>query len=123
LLSYEVDASVGGKLAQIGGRLIDSTAKKLADEFFAKFSALAANKVDMRPGSSVAAGVTPASVSDTFAPSQTREEASKMTQAHDSSHLDSSHPVPPSKVVFDRWLLIVCGLAILAGIYGALFAK
>jgi len=42
LLSYDVDASVGGKLAQIGARLIDSTAKKLADEFFATFSKLAA---------------------------------------------------------------------------------
>ncbi|MEQ9448176.1 MAG: SRPBCC domain-containing protein, partial [Rhodospirillaceae bacterium] len=41
-LSYDVDAAVGGKLAQIGGRLIASTAKKLADEFFAKFGELAA---------------------------------------------------------------------------------
>ncbi len=41
-LSYDVDATVGGKLAQIGARLIDSTAKKLADEFFATFSKLAA---------------------------------------------------------------------------------
>ncbi len=37
-LRYEVNASVGGKLAQIGSRLIDSTAKKMADDFFAKFS-------------------------------------------------------------------------------------
>lgn len=37
LLSYEVKADVGGKLAQLGGRLIDSTAKKLAGEFFEKF--------------------------------------------------------------------------------------
>ena len=37
LLSYEVDAQIGGKLAQLGGRLIDSTAKKLAAEFFATF--------------------------------------------------------------------------------------
>jgi carbon monoxide dehydrogenase subunit G len=42
LLTYEVDAAVGGKLAQIGGRLIDATAKKLADEFFERFSKLAA---------------------------------------------------------------------------------
>ncbi len=42
LLGYEVTASVGGKLAQIGSRLIDSTAKKLADEFFASFGRLAA---------------------------------------------------------------------------------
>jgi carbon monoxide dehydrogenase subunit G len=38
LLSYEVDAQVGGKLAQVGSRLIDSTAKKLAGEFFGTFS-------------------------------------------------------------------------------------
>ena len=37
LLSYDVDAQVGGKLAQLGGRLIDSTAKKLAKQFFADF--------------------------------------------------------------------------------------
>jgi carbon monoxide dehydrogenase subunit G len=43
-LSYDVDATVGGKLAQIGARLIDSTAKKLADEFFAAFSKLAAER-------------------------------------------------------------------------------
>jgi carbon monoxide dehydrogenase subunit G len=38
LLSYEGDASVGGKLAQIGQQFIDSTARKTADAFFAKFS-------------------------------------------------------------------------------------
>jgi len=37
ILTYEVDAQIGGKLAQMGGRLIDSTAKKLASEFFASF--------------------------------------------------------------------------------------
>ena len=37
ILSYEVDAQIGGKLAQLGGRLIDSTARKLAGEFFATF--------------------------------------------------------------------------------------
>lgn len=37
VLSYEVDAQIGGKLAQLGGRLIDSTARKLAGEFFASF--------------------------------------------------------------------------------------
>ena len=38
LLHYEVDARVGGKLAQIGARLIDGTAKKMADDFFGKFA-------------------------------------------------------------------------------------
>lgn len=40
ILHYEVHAEVGGKLAQIGGRLIDSTAKKLAGQFFTNFSAI-----------------------------------------------------------------------------------
>jgi carbon monoxide dehydrogenase subunit G len=33
-LSYDVDASVGGKLAQLGSRIIDGFAKKMADQFF-----------------------------------------------------------------------------------------
>lgn len=39
LLSYSAHAQVGGKLAQIGSRLVDATARKMADDFFAKFSA------------------------------------------------------------------------------------
>jgi hypothetical protein len=38
LLGYEVEAQIGGKLAQLGQRLINGTAKKLADEFFTNFS-------------------------------------------------------------------------------------
>ena len=41
LLRYEVEANVGGKLAQIGSRLIDGTAKKLSGEFFDTFAKLA----------------------------------------------------------------------------------
>lgn len=37
ILHYNVDAQIGGKLAQLGARLIDSTAKKLAGDFFTKF--------------------------------------------------------------------------------------
>jgi hypothetical protein len=36
-LIYDVDAKVGGKLAQIGSRLIDSTARRMADDFFRRF--------------------------------------------------------------------------------------
>ena len=39
-LSYTVEANVGGKIAQVGSRLIDMTAKKMADIFFGKFSEL-----------------------------------------------------------------------------------
>lgn len=37
LLQYAVEASIGGKLAQVGSRLIDGTARKMADDFFARF--------------------------------------------------------------------------------------
>ena len=38
LLTYDVEAQIGGKLAQLGQRLINGAAKKLADEFFANFA-------------------------------------------------------------------------------------
>ncbi|MEZ5716190.1 MAG: carbon monoxide dehydrogenase subunit G [Paracoccaceae bacterium] len=37
LLTYEVEAKVGGKLAQLGSRIIDGFAKKMADQFFTRF--------------------------------------------------------------------------------------
>jgi len=43
-LIYEVEANVGGKIAQVGSRLIDMTAKKMADIFFGKFSELVIEK-------------------------------------------------------------------------------
>lgn len=39
LLKYAVNASIGGKLAQLGSRMIDSVAKKNADQFFTTFQA------------------------------------------------------------------------------------
>jgi carbon monoxide dehydrogenase subunit G len=39
LLNYNVKAQVGGKIAQLGARLVDSTAKQMADQFFDRFSA------------------------------------------------------------------------------------
>ncbi len=69
VLHYEVNAQVGGKLAQIGSRLIDATAKKLTGDFFAKFAEVvggpapeeAAEEVAEAPAEEVAAapGVRP----------------------------------------------------------------
>jgi carbon monoxide dehydrogenase subunit G len=39
ILTYEVHAKIGGKLAQLGSRLIDATARKLATQFFDNFQA------------------------------------------------------------------------------------
>lgn len=49
VLTYDVEAEVGGKIAQLGGRMIDSAAKKLAEEFFDNFSAIVAPPPEQAP--------------------------------------------------------------------------
>ncbi|MEA2906839.1 MAG: uncharacterized protein QOI12_4226 [Alphaproteobacteria bacterium] len=44
LLTYNVEAQIGGKLAQLGQRLINSAAKKTADDFFVNFAAAVSPK-------------------------------------------------------------------------------
>jgi uncharacterized protein len=62
-LSYVVEANVGGKLAQIGSRLIDATARQMAENFFAKFAQLVV--------SSSAAAAAPATTAPAAAPAAT----------------------------------------------------
>lgn len=67
-LSYEVDSAVGGKLAQIGARLIDSTARKMAEDFFDKFVQIAEKTAVTDAGpvpAPTAATSTPASIPTT----------------------------------------------------------
>ena len=45
-LHYDVDAKVGGKLAQLGSRIIDGFAKKMADQFFTRFQEAVEEPVD-----------------------------------------------------------------------------
>ena len=58
LLKYEVHAQIGGKLAQIGSRLVDGAARKMADEFFTAFAAA----VEARSGGAAEAAMAPAAV-------------------------------------------------------------
>ena len=46
ILHYNVDAQIGGKLAQLGARLINSTATKLAGEFFKSFAEVVSAKAE-----------------------------------------------------------------------------
>ena len=59
LLRYDVEATVGGKMAQLGSRLVDGVAKNMADKFFASFAA-AARRKRRGHGSAAAAGVAEA---------------------------------------------------------------
>lgn len=63
VLRYTADAQVGGKLAQIGSRLIDGTARKLADEFFEAFAAKVGEMAGPAPSAAAeAAAATAAAV-------------------------------------------------------------
>jgi len=55
LLSYDVEANVGGKIAQLGSRLIDGVAKSMADKFFSSFAAIAASSAAEAGASATAA--------------------------------------------------------------------
>lgn len=54
LMTYDVKAQVGGKMAQLGARLIDSTARSMADQFFDRFAARVGGPP---PGAEAAAAV------------------------------------------------------------------
>ncbi|MBE7637414.1 carbon monoxide dehydrogenase [Sneathiella sp. P13V-1] len=82
LLKYDVKASVGGKMAQIGSRLIDSTAKKLAGEFFTNFNELV---------STGAAEEAPAVETETSAAAETTPEPA---QAENVAPTQSATPEP-----------------------------
>jgi uncharacterized protein len=62
LLTYTVEAQVGGKLAQIGSRLIDATARKMAGDFFQRFAAVVDQPAAAAAAPAAAAGAaaTPA---------------------------------------------------------------
>jgi uncharacterized protein len=59
MLHYEVQAHVGGKLAQIGSRLIDATSRKMAADFFDRFAALT-TPAGAAPAETVVAATSPA---------------------------------------------------------------
>jgi len=69
LLTYDAKATVGGKLAQIGQRLIDGAAKTIADEFFANFADAMKPAAATVPSAVISAPVSvPASAEEGLAP-------------------------------------------------------
>ena len=85
LMEYDVDAQVGGKIAMLGSRLIDSTARSLAEQFFSKFASLmkqapakprAAKKVKPKPAGKKPAPKKPAKVKKAVT-AKTKKKAAK----------------------------------------------
>jgi len=83
LLSYTVDVEVGGKIAQLGSRLISGTANRLSGEFFDKFSAI----VEARAGAP--------DVSEAAAPAEEAAEEASPTAA------PAPEPVAPAAAAND----------------------
>lgn len=72
LISYDVEAQVGGRMAQLGGPIIDATAKQLADRFFSRFGEVVAGGA--APGEKTL-GAAGASAAVASAPANTAERA------------------------------------------------
>ncbi|HEX2886036.1 carbon monoxide dehydrogenase subunit G [Vineibacter terrae] len=117
VLNYTADAQVGGKIAQIGARLIDGTARKLADEFFSKFSEVvggeapeaAATATDTPSTADVADPPPPAPAASAPAGSGVNGAGSPARPATDSAERGYKH-----------WLLIGAGIALLVIAYIAI---
>ena len=109
-LSYEVSANVGGKLAQIGSRLIDSTAKKMADQFFSKFSE-EASALGAPPTAAATDGENePGIFTEPVAPTPVTETVAQATQKPDA--LNSFRPIS-----FEIWLAMILGIFAFAVIW------
>jgi carbon monoxide dehydrogenase subunit G len=63
ILDYTAHAQVGGKIAQVGSRLVDSAARKMAEDFFAAFNAQIGTKVPEPEAAAAAAGAAGAAES------------------------------------------------------------
>ena len=68
ILAYDVKANVGGKIAQLGARLIDATAKQMADAFFDRFAAQVATAEPEATAEGAPAPAAPASAPTPAAP-------------------------------------------------------
>jgi len=103
LVSYNVDAQVGGRMAQLGGPIIDATAKQLAGKFFSRFGEIVSGDA--------AAAPAPAA---TEAPAATPVAAAAPVVA--AAPAPFAIPAAPAPTRGAPWeWLVALGLAIIAG--------
>lgn len=109
MLNYTADAQVGGKIAQIGARLIDGAAKKLADEFFGKFSEVVGGGASAAADGTEAVGAASSPIGGAVTGGgEVNATGSAARPATDSAERGFKH-----------WLLIGAGVAILIIVYFA----
>jgi len=106
LLSYDVDAQVGGRLAQLGGPIIDATAKQMAAKFFDQFGkVVGAQQAEPAAATVTAATATAASAATSAAP------------AAQSRPIASAPVAVPARGTPVAWILAL----VVAGLVGYLF--
>lgn len=94
LVRYTATASVGGKLGQIGARMLDAASKQMADQFFSRLGKYL--------------GTVPAQATPTLAPAQTSSQASTSVAAP-GPHLPPAAPfAPPGEGVRMLWFALGC---------------
>ncbi|TWT01662.1 carbon monoxide dehydrogenase subunit G [Reyranella sp. CPCC 100927] len=121
VLNYTADAQVGGKIAQIGARLIDGTAKKLADEFFSKFSEVVGGGGAPAADTAEAGDASPPPAPEPAAPAAAPAAASTSAGSGVNSTGSSARPATDSaERGYKHWLLIGAGVAILVIAYFAI---
>ena len=101
-LRYTVKSTVGGKLAQIGQRLIDGVAKSLAEEFFARFEAALIEKFSPAPGAA------------SVATEPESEQAPSASTASSGASDPSDKPAGPARTPNWMWWVAI-GVAFVAG--------
>jgi len=109
-LTYSAQAHVGGKLAQIGSRLIDSVAKKMSDDFFKAFN----NELG---GNAAAATTSVQPAAPTSSPSTATTPVALTSPTQTPSAVNSSQQVPAS------WLIIAAGVGAAIVIIAQLLLK
>lgn len=112
LLCYQVSADIGGKLAQLGGRLIDATARKMSDAFFKKFS----EEIQQRASASSATNSAVQSTSPDSATSAVPQRETMRSEQAAALHRTSS-PVPGS----DRLTQTLLGVLLIGFVALAVF--
>jgi carbon monoxide dehydrogenase subunit G len=103
-LTYTVDAEVGGRLAQVGGPIVDATAKQLAGQFFKRFGAL------------VAAGEKAPAAAAAAAPAAGSQPATAGAAPVSTASYVAAPPATPSPASVLPWIVAV----LLAGLGGFL---
>jgi hypothetical protein len=105
LLKYEVHAQIGGKLAQIGSRLVDGAARKMADDFFTAFAAAVEARVPASAGA--ANSPTPIAPESPVELAAGAEPGIPTTAAIDASSDTAAKGLPPG--VWIGGLIVVVG--------------